>query len=128
GFMFAGLRQNGAVVAWGGGGSVPADIAALRDIVAVTGSFGAFAGLRQDGSVVAWGDSSYGGSVPADIAALRDIRAVYASWKGFIVLTDAGAVYSWGDAGDASVLAGRISYQLPDRARIRRLRKEDKPA
>lgn len=103
------------------------DVVRLRP-ANLAGGQRAAAARTDDGSVVAWGHSSYGGSVPADIAALRDIRAVYAGWDGFIALTDAGAVYSWGEAGDAPDLAGRISYQLPDRARVRRLRKEDKPA
>ncbi|MGV2814598.1 hypothetical protein ACE3HA_24060, partial [Enterobacter cancerogenus] len=97
----AARQDDGSVVAWGDsryGGSVPADVVALRDIVAVTGNYYSFAALRQEGSVVAWGDSYNGGSVPADIAALQDIVAVTGSFYSFAALRQDGSVVAWGDS------------------------------
>ncbi|MGV2814516.1 hypothetical protein [Enterobacter cancerogenus] len=57
---------------------------------------------------------------PANLA--RDQKAIAAR-------QDDGSVVAWGNSsrgGDAPDLMGRISYQLPDRARVRRLAKTSK--
>lgn len=97
---FAALRSDGSVIAWGDpdkGGTVPADIAALKDIVSVHPGGAAFAALRRDGSVVAWGDAGRGGTVPAQVAALTNIVDVVGSGGAFgaVRAGEAGAVF-WG--------------------------------
>jgi len=118
-------------VAWGTpaeGGLVPAEIAALDDIVQVCGSSMAFAALRKNGTVVAWGDATVGGDTSTVVTELTQVQALYDNTHGFTALTADGRVVTWGHAdggGDSSAvqerLRGKVSYHATPTSRGRAL-------
>ncbi|MEG5635202.1 hypothetical protein V1577_06885 [Enterobacter bugandensis] len=95
--FFAALRSNGSVVTWGesnyGCEQVPADIAALTDIIDVqVAGEAAVAVLRENGTVMAWGGPT-SGSVPEglnNVVALSGVRGAFAALKSD------GTVVGWG--------------------------------
>lgn len=105
---FVALLATGAVVGWGNGAisTIPAPIAALRDIVELIPTRGrsSIAALRADGSVVGWGDTYYfgAGNPPNNIAILRDIVQVVSNGdsngSAYAALRSNGQVVTWGYA------------------------------
>lgn len=121
--VFAAVRANGSVVAWGGtaaeGGVVPDAIADLTNVVQVTGSSKAFAVLCRDGTVKAWGDKTVGGDITPVLADLVDVQAVYSNTHGFVALRRGGRVVTWGHAlggGDSSAVRGQLDGFVTYRA------------
>ncbi|AHL36864.1 hypothetical protein CD58_12090 [Pseudomonas brassicacearum] len=97
---FAARRDCGNLVGWGiagYGGSIPEPIAALNDILEVTGGLAVFVARRANGQVVAWGDRNHGGVVPEPISELRDIVEVTSSQWAFVARRATGQVIAWGD-------------------------------
>ncbi|AJY40276.1 regulator of chromosome condensation (RCC1) repeat family protein [Burkholderia humptydooensis] len=112
GTAFALLRASGAVSAWGAedaGATVPANIAALRDLVNLYASSASFAGLRSTGQVVAWGSAGTGAQVPADIGELTDIEDVICTLTAFAARRGNGSVVAWGAAESGGVVPDRIA-------------------
>lgn len=94
------LLDDGSVVAWGNtemGGTLPVEIAILRDNVSIAGTGYAFAALRSNSSVVAWGSAVSGGN-GSSVGTLQDIVSVTATWSAFAALRSEGSVVAWGDA------------------------------
>ena len=119
-------------MAWGGsvntGGTVPASIAQLDDIVQVAGNSNAFAALRKNGRVVAWGLASTGGDVSPVASHLTDVQAIYANNNAFVALTSDGRVVTWGDptgGGNSSAvqefLKDKVTYKATSASRGRGL-------
>lgn len=108
------LTSQGQVLAFGHvnhGGSVPAEVARLTDIVEVTATASAFCARRRNGHIVAWGLAASGGSLPADIARRADVLQVAASGGAFAALFADGSVRSWGNAasgGNSSAITGQL--------------------
>ncbi|MBO9551313.1 RCC1 domain-containing protein [Pseudomonas sp.] len=93
------------------GGSIPAEIARLTDVVEVTSTSYAFCARRRNGHVVAWGSVGYGGSLPADIAKRADVIQVAATSGAFAALFADGSLKCWGQAAtgaNSSALAGQL--------------------
>jgi hypothetical protein len=120
----AALKSNGQVIAWGEaeyGGTVPADIAALTDIVLLCGNGWVnpyteamgFAVLRANGQVMSWG-SQY--SVPQDIASLTDIISLVGCDGAYAILRANGQVMTWGDPAWGGSLPPNIAVLTNVRA------------
>ncbi|MCU0121833.1 hypothetical protein N8H74_26550 [Pseudomonas sp. B2M1-30] len=109
---FSGIKSDGKVVAWGtaaDGGVIPADIAALTDIVGVTSAGQAFAAKRATGQVVAWGQAANGGEVPPEIGGLTDIEHVLGSFGAFAAHRANGRIIGWGHATYGGVVPANIA-------------------
>ncbi|WP_252089048.1 hypothetical protein [Pseudomonas sp. MWU13-3659] len=112
---FSVLTSSGQVLAWGAashGGSVPANIAALSDIVEVTSTWHAFCARLRNGRVVAWGNATNGGTLPASIAALTDIVQVTGSAWTFAALRSNGQVVVWGGTAASGLNIAPVQAQL----------------
>ncbi|ROM81744.1 hypothetical protein BK654_03850 [Pseudomonas brassicacearum] len=98
---FAARRDGGSLVGWGVagyGGSIPEPIAALNDILEVTGGLAVFVARKSNGQVVAWGDRNHGGVVPEPVSELRDIVEVTSTQLAFVARRTNGRVIAWGNS------------------------------
>ncbi|TDV49381.1 hypothetical protein EDF87_10427 [Pseudomonas helmanticensis] len=95
---FAGLKGTGAITTWGSedsGGTLPAPISALTDIVRLFSNTWNFAALRANGKVVAWGRTQPGGGMPPEIGDLTDIATLLGNNVDFAGLRNHGQLVSW---------------------------------
>ncbi|MFJ2280993.1 RCC1 domain-containing protein [Pseudomonas sp. NPDC087803] len=116
---FVALRDAGSLVAWGlgrYGGTLPADIGGLGDVIDVVGGSRAMALLRANNTVKAWGDVDYGGVLSPEVAGLTDVVSVTAGGYGGAVVRSNGQLAAWGDArfggsvpGDIALMADIVS-------------------
>lgn len=99
GAAFAGLKGTGTITAWGNddfGGTLPAPIAELTDVVRLLHNLWSFAAQRANGKVVAWGRALPGGGTPPEIGNLTDITSLFANNGTFVGLRKTGQLVSWG--------------------------------
>lgn len=118
---FAVRRANGSVRAWGSplnpSSVVPADIAALTNIVGIFGGNYVFVALLTTGQVVAWGLEEAGGKLPDRIATLTDVVGAVGTQHAFAVLRRTGQIDAWGDPDNSGELPEEIR-QLRDVVQI----------
>jgi hypothetical protein len=112
---FAGVTENNRVAAWGQApaGVVPANIAALTNVITIAGTSHAFAVLCADGKVYAWGNAALGGDTSAVSGQLVNVVAIYTNSHGFIALTSDNRVVTWGNAtalSGSAVFNGFVSH------------------
>lgn len=114
-----GVKEDGAVWSWGGGGrgelgngfssssrNVPAPLQGMTDFIEVAGNAEHFLALRKDGTVWGWGDNQYGqlgyktdkwfSTLPRQIQGLKDIVSVAAGGKYSLALDKTGGLYFFG--------------------------------
>ena len=108
--VFAALKTDGSVVAWGNpysGGTTPENVSS--GVIAVYSNAYAFAALKTDGSIVAWGDShyGYGGATPENVSS--GVVAVYSNDYAFAALKTDGSVVAWGGANYGGTTPGTVS-------------------
>ncbi|KAA0974020.1 hypothetical protein [Pseudomonas sp. ANT_H12B] len=109
---FVALQDNGKLTAWGlsaSGGSLPASIIPIRDVIEVVWSSMAFAVLRANGSVMAWGNPITGGEVPQAIAVLSDIRRICSGGQAIAALRADSSVVAWGNPACGGLVPAAIS-------------------
>ena len=97
--MFAAIKADGTVVAWGGYARFhpSADTyAKLVNVVNITAAARAFAALKSDSTVVEWGDAMSGGSSGVQ-SQLVDVVSITANDEAFAALKSDGSVVCWGD-------------------------------
>ena len=100
------LLNDGTVVSWGAGPTVPAGLTGVTRIAAGCGYNLA---RRSDGTVVAWGGNAYGQTtVPAGITNATNVAA---GERHSLILLATGSVAAWGDDtfGQTSVPATATS-------------------
>ncbi|WP_454562091.1 hypothetical protein [Pseudomonas sp. AIG] len=105
---FIAIRDEGDMVGWGDsedGGSIPGDIALLKDIVAVSSALRAYAVTRVHGTVHAWGGAGgdMGSNDPSGFA------QVIGNTLAFAGIKITGRVIAWGTASSGGALPEEIS-------------------
>lgn len=90
-----GLKQDGTVLAAGDNGHGQCDVAAWRNIVAVSAGNQHTVGLKSDGTVLAVGDNGYG---QCNVTAWNDIAEI-----------SAGGFYTLGVKSDGTVVAAGMN-------------------
>jgi alpha-tubulin suppressor-like RCC1 family protein len=114
---FAGLTNNGAVVAWGNGrtgGSYSSSIAQLQNVKMVAATREAFTALLRNGSVFSWGSKDAGGSTAAvrdqlDNSVVFHVVGAPAVFAAFTNNTNGLVVWGYSKyGGDAAAVSSRL--------------------
>jgi len=116
-YAFAGLLDNGHVIAWGHknyGAVIPNEIQIqLQNVKMVISTGVAFAALLNDGHVTAWGDEHNGGKIPNKIQSqLKNVKTIFSTDSAFCALLNNGQVIAWGHDEFGGVIPEKIQAQL----------------
>lgn len=95
---------------------VPANIAAMTDLVAVHATWGACCVRNNQGEIFAWGESAYG-AIPPAISELNDVVDIIPGGTGFAILRSTGQVMQWGMENQQGMLPAEIAA-LTDIVRV----------
>jgi alpha-tubulin suppressor-like RCC1 family protein len=117
--IFAALKSDGSVVAWGTiqsddyeGNIDTTGIAGLdANVASIASTWSAFAALKSDGIVVAWGLS--GGDTTGVSSQLVNVISIASTGSAFAALKSDGTVVAWGNP-DAGGDGAAVSSQLTD--------------
>ena len=106
------LTSDGRVLEWGGGKTIPTEVAGLTPIKQIAAGDRHRLALKEDGTVMAWGENNHGQigdgsnssrSTPVQVVGLNNVLSIAAAGDHSLAIQSDLSVWAWGANGNGQL-------------------------
>ncbi len=115
------LTANGRILEWGGGKTIPTEVAGLASIKQIAVGDHHRLALKEDGTVWAWGENTHGQlgdgsnssrSTPVQVVGLNNVLTIAAGGDHSFAIRDDFSVSAWGANGEGQLGDGTTTDRI----------------